>query len=67
MIADVLSVAGGPIWLPIVITIVALIEFVGIVIRVLRMKETEVERLSRLALDDSPHCHDIQGAPHGQI
>jgi hypothetical protein len=67
MIADVISVAGGPIWLPVAITIAALIAFVGIVIRVIRMKNTEVESLSRLALDETPHSHDIQGAPHGQI
>jgi len=67
MIADVLSAAGGPIWLAIAITIAAIVTFSGIVIRVMRMKKAEIDVLSRLALDDTPSDGDSQGAQHGKI
>ena len=64
---DVLSAAGGPIWLAIVITIAAIVAFSGIVIRVMRMKKAEIEAMSRLALDDTPLAGDSHGAQHGKI
>jgi hypothetical protein len=67
MIADVLSVSGGPIWLPMAITIAAIMAFIGIVIRVMRIQKADLEAMSRLVLDDNPPSGDLPGAQHGKI
>jgi hypothetical protein len=67
MIADVLSLSGGPIWLAVAITIAAIVAYAGIVIRVVRMNKADIEAMGRLALDDTPSGDNTEGARHGKI